>query len=253
MTSFREELYRLKYWGTAAVMALLTAGCSVYTPTLIQAPMVYKRNQAEVAISYHFPTQFEVSGAYAPLKNILVTGNIAHHPDFNLITSGNNHYYGTEGDMGLGLYTTFGKSHWYAGVLGGYGFSASFIRFDSTRTQPADEYRSHHSYAYAQPYLAWHNNKGISIGAAARQTALHFSQLEFNNQPVTFPVATRFQTCLLFLELHGNDDIVSDDDIYGRFQIGYSFPQHQQPPVGELHSLPSSNVIIGISLVCPIH
>jgi hypothetical protein len=189
--------------------------------------------------------QLEGYAAYSPIKHLLVTAKGATTLTGSAKGEGRI-IKGTQGDLGLGLYTTFWKGHWYVGILGGHGLAQSFNRKSEPNT-PLKEYRARYNYTYGQLYLAL-QNKDAALGVCWRLSKLDYNSLTFNGQPVQEPVADLYSDFSVFLRFI----VIKNGALQAQLQVGPSGPL-LKPFKGKDTDLSSTATLAGLSLIVRPH
>lgn len=97
-------------------LLLLATSCTVYAPMQPTTPLVQQRGQAEVGASVQVLGRVEATGAYSPIRHVVLAGGLTGSPRL-----GKAHFLLTaQYEAGAGLYQALGK-HWLLSEMGGFG------------------------------------------------------------------------------------------------------------------------------------
>jgi hypothetical protein len=235
----RKPLFRLFRVAGSLSLGVLSTACKLYMPTLAPTPLV-QRNQVEVAASVQVLGQGAASVAYSPAQHFFMTASVAH----NASTSGDYNVSGTQGDIGAGLYHTFGADkQWYAGFIGTMGRARSSSSFNQTGNSPPRDYRAEYDRRSGQLYLAW-QGQGTAFGVTGRLTSLQFRQLTLNQLPPPEPAADLYSDYSLFARM-------GPGAVQSLLQVGVSVPMNNT--TGGDSDLASSATLIGAGIILMPH
>jgi hypothetical protein len=171
-------------------------GCAVYMPMQNAAPDIRARHESEVRAST-FLSRWEVSGAYSPLKHVLVRGAFGRRSDDDDSTF----WRGRQYELAAGTY--WAPRNWTLGVLGGFGQTRSQARylnngqilFFGQSTQR--EFDVRFNKIFGEAYAVYEVSNRFSLGVSCRSTRLYFTKLTDVGAPIDLRQLTRYEPMLL--------------------------------------------------------
>jgi hypothetical protein len=163
------------------------------------APDIRDQHQAEIRAST-FLSRWEASGAYSPLRHVLVRGAFGRRSDTDDSTYWRGHQY----EAAAGTYWPLGDK-WLVGGLGGYGQGRTQARFQNggqlilPAVVPGKQYEFNVRFnkVFGEAYVLHQISKAFSLGATCRLTQLHFTRLTDQGAAVDLRRLTRFEPMLL--------------------------------------------------------
>ncbi|RAK63909.1 hypothetical protein [Hymenobacter edaphi] len=232
------------YYGWALGLATLASGCSVYAPLIPATPLLEHAGEVELQAGLHTPSAVTGSVSYSPLPHLLLTATGAA----NLNRGDTTYFRYRHAEVGAGYYTVLG-GRTYLGLLGGYGrthssrgyleLGSGFLFFPARNPL---QYEARYNRYFAQAYLASVGNEVVSWGGTLRATAVDFSRLTRNDEPVT-------QAARVYLEPSAFLRIGRSTSPWQGFgAIGWSVPLRTQrldsDPTLSLHTLLLSGGVV---------
>lgn len=178
--------------------ALASSGCaSVYAPMLNAAPDIRAPHEAEIRAST-FLSRWEVSGAYSPLRHVLVRGAVGNRAD-----RGDSTYWrARQYELAAGAY--WAPRNWTLGVLGGYGQGLNEARYKNNGASitlfanPVQhQYEAKFQRVFGEAYAVYEVSKRFSLGVACRSTRLYYTSLTDLGVPIDLRQLTRVEPMLL--------------------------------------------------------
>ncbi|MGI4875151.1 MAG: hypothetical protein ACRYFX_28685 [Janthinobacterium lividum] len=161
----------------AGTAGLLLASCTVYAPMQPVMPLVSQRGQAELGTSLQPLGRLEVTGAYSPLRRVILAGGLTGAPrlgqDVYLVTA--------QYEAGAGLYQPLGQ-HWLLSNLGGFGQAYSHRSYRGLDNHPT-EYEARYQKYFGQLGMAY-RQPDFSCSLTYRFTQVEFSYLNYRLDPV---------------------------------------------------------------------
>ncbi|WBA41800.1 hypothetical protein [Hymenobacter canadensis] len=171
-------------------------GCAVYMPMQNAAPDIRAQHESEVRAST-FLSRGEASGAYSPLKHVLVRGAFGIRTD-----SGDSTFWrGRQYELAAGTY--WAPRNWTLGVLGGVGQIRNQTRYRNDGQiiflgEPVQhEFDVRCNKLFGEAYALYEVSNRFSLGVSCRSTRLYFTQLTDVGQPIDLRQLTRAEPMLL--------------------------------------------------------
>ncbi|WP_139252374.1 hypothetical protein [Hymenobacter psychrotolerans] len=143
-------------------------------------------------------SRWEVSGAYSPLKHVLVRGALG-----NRSAHGDSSYWRTrQYELTAGAY--WAPRHWTLGVLGGYGRGLNEARYLNDGgpvtifANPVQhQYEARFRRLFGEAYVVYDVSSRFSLGVACRSTRLYYTTLTDLGTPIDLRQLTRVEPMLL--------------------------------------------------------
>lgn len=171
-------------------------GCAVYMPMQNAAPDIRAQHESEVRAST-FLSRWEVSGAYSPLKHVLVRGAFGSRSDHNDSTF----WRGRQYELAAGTY--WAPRDWTLGVLGGVGQIRNQTHYRNDGQiiflgEPVQhEFDVRCNKLFGEAYAVYDVSNRFSLGISCRSTRLYFTRLTDIGQPIDLRQLTRAEPMLL--------------------------------------------------------
>jgi len=242
--SLRPVLYPL-------VALALLSGCAVYVPTVPSTPLVTKAGETEVTVGMRSFTSGELTAAWSPASNVLVTTEGAMLRNEASATRGNEttEYVSLhkQAGVGVGTYRLLGKEKSvYVAAVGGMGFAKANMydhKLDALGlfglSTPV-HYESNYTRYYGQVYAA-SLGRTVSYGASLRTTLVHYNSLKRDGQSTSTPNRLFLEPTAFIRFGRG--------PIQGQGMLGLSLPTTSGAHPDETRNLAPATLLLGAGIV----